>query len=154
FQNERVQKELKDADERFRPAIFPGRHWSHGHLVWRWSRTGQVMGLDLLPGLPGSSFGIRSDAEGNFFVGVGYHMNVDGKAHVGGSLAKFAPKGGRLIRDYDTSVKLEEVPNRPADFLTTGGGRIWGQNMYWAAPGMDQLHFVDSAGTGYPCECY
>ncbi|MBL8796526.1 MAG: SMP-30/gluconolactonase/LRE family protein [Planctomycetia bacterium] len=145
---------LKDNEDRFRPGQFPGRAWSHGNLVWRFSRTGQVIGLDAIPGLPYSSFGIRSDATGNVFCGVGYHMNVDGKAHIGGSLAKFAPKGGRLIRDFGTPVKLDNPPNRPADFLTTGGGKIWGQNMFWCAPGMDQLHFVDGAGAGYPCECY
>ncbi|OAI48998.1 hypothetical protein AYO44_00935 [Planctomycetaceae bacterium SCGC AG-212-F19] len=143
---------LKDMENRYRPTQFPGRSWAHGHLVWRYSSTGQVAAIDAVPGLPYSSFGIRTDAAGNFFTGVGYHMNVDGKPHIGGSLAKFAPKGGRLIRDFNTPVKLEDLPKRPPDFLS--GGRIWGQNMFWAAPGMDQLHFVDEAGTGYPCECY
>ena len=52
-----------------------------------------ITGLDAIPGLPYSSFGIRADRDGNYFTGVGYHMNVDGKAHIGGSLAKFARKG-------------------------------------------------------------
>jgi DNA-binding beta-propeller fold protein YncE len=154
FDGNEFKQLLRDNEDRFRPAQFPGRIWSHGNLVWRFGRTGQVIALDAIPGLPYSSFGIRTDAAGNIFCGVGYHMNVDGKAHIGGSLAKFAPKGGRLIRDFGTPVKLDNPPQRPADFLTTIGGKIWGQNMYWCAPGMDQLHFVDSSGTGYPCECY
>src|SRR4051794_4849621 len=52
---------LKDMEDRYRPAQFPGRHWAHGHLVWRFGRSGQVVGLDVLPGLPYSSFGIRID---------------------------------------------------------------------------------------------
>lgn len=154
FDGNEFNRLLKDNEDRFRPTQFPGRSWSHGNLVWRFGRTGQVIGLDAIPGLPYSSFGIRTDATGNIYCGVGYHMNVDGKPHIGGSLAKFAPQGGRLIRDFDTPVKLDNPPQRPADFLTTGGGKIWGQNMFWCAPGMDQLHFVDPAGTGYPCECY
>ena len=146
------RKVLQEAEERYRPVQFPGRHWAHGHLVWRYDRTGQVTSLDAIPGLPYSSFGIRTDSAGNFFVGVGYHMNVEGKAHIGGSMAKFAPKGGRLIRDFDTPVKLDDPPKRPADFLS--GGRVWGQNMYWAAPGMDQINFTDETGTSYPCECF
>jgi len=153
FDGNEFKRLLQDNEDRFRPGQFPGRPWSHGNLVWRFGRTGQVVGLDAIPGLPYSSFGIRSDAAGNVFCGVGYHMNVDGKAHIGGSLAKFAAKGGRLVRDFATPVKLDDPPKRPADFLS-GGGKVWGQNMYWCAPGMDQLHFVDSAGTGYPCECY
>lgn len=154
FDANEFKRLLQDNDDRFRPAQFPGRHWSHGNLVWRFSRTGQVVALDAIPGLPYSSFGIRADAAGNVICGVGYHMNVGGKAHIGGSLAKFAPKGGRLIRDFNTPIKLDNPPERPADFLTTTGGRIWAHNMFWSAPGLDQLHFVDSAGADYPCECY
>ncbi len=154
FDGNEFKRLLQDNEDRFRPTQFPGRPWSHGNLVWRFSRTGQIIGLDAIPGLPYSSFGIRTDAAGNVYCGVGYHMNVDGKAHVGGSIAKFAPKGARLIRDFDTPVKLDNPPQRPADFLNTGGGKIWGQNLFWSAPGLDQLHFVDPAGTGYPCECY
>jgi hypothetical protein len=155
FDGNEWKRLMKDNEDRFRPGQFPGRHWSHGNLVWRFSRTGQVVGLDALPGLPYSSFGIRTDAEGNIFTGVGYHGNDNGKPHIGGCVAKFAPKGGKLIRDFNTPVKLENPPQRSPDFL--GGStnsHIWGQNMYWAAFGLDQLHFVDSAGTNYPCECY
>lgn len=52
------------------------------------------------------------------------------------------------------TVKLDSPPQRPGDFLTTNGGKIWGENMFWSAPGLDQLHMVDSAGTRYPCECF
>ncbi len=110
FDGNEFKRLLKDNEDRFRPGQFPGRHWSHGNLVWRFGRTGQVIGLDAIPGLPYSSFGIRSDAAGNVYCGVGYRMNVDGKAHIGGSLAKFAPKGGRLLRDFDTPVKLDNPP--------------------------------------------
>ncbi|OAI49023.1 hypothetical protein AYO44_01070 [Planctomycetaceae bacterium SCGC AG-212-F19] len=135
---------LQQMEDRFRPAQFPGRTWAHGNLVWRYNRQGQVVALDALPGLPAHSFGIRTDADGNFYVGIGYHRNVDGKSHIGGSLAKFAPKGGRLLHDSQAQVKLATKPERPPEFIHDG--RIWAQNMFWAAPGLDQLNFGG-------CEC-
>lgn len=146
----RGAEDLKE-DGRYRPGQYPGRPGS-GNLVWRWDRQGQLVSADAIPGLPAhSSFGIRADPAGNIIVGVGYHQNVDGRPHIGGSVAKFAAQGGRLLSDQ-APLKPASLPDRPPDYL--GHGRIWAQNLFWSVPGLDQLHFVDPYGTGYPCQCY
>lgn len=147
----RFKAELKE-DDRYRPGQFPGRI-SSGNLIWRWNNKGEVLAADALPGLSAqSSFGIRVTPDGHFIVGVGAHQNVAGRPHIGASLAMFAAQGGKLVCDQAV-LKLAPLPDRQPDFLGHGG-RIWAQNMFWSAPGLDQVHFVDPAGTSYPCQCY
>ena len=100
-----VRRAMQDqqGENRYRPAAYPGRPGS-GNLVCRWSGKGEVMAARTrLPGLTlNSTFGIRMAPDGNIIVGVGGHQNVDGKPHIGGSLAKFSPKGGKLFTDSGT----------------------------------------------------
>ncbi|MBM4035991.1 MAG: hypothetical protein FJ291_30020 [Planctomycetes bacterium] len=134
----------------YRPRKLPGRHYEAGELVFRWSARGELLSEDLIPALPMPSCGIASDRDGNLFVGVGANMFVDGKPHAGGCLAKFAPTGGRLYGKGD-AVKLDQLPDRPPEFTAYGWGNLWSQNMFWAYPGYDQMHFL--GGGGYPCLC-
>jgi len=147
---ERRGKQDLQEGTRLRPALFPGRLGS-SNLLCRWDSRGQLASQDALPGLSVNSFSLRSAPDGHVIVGVGAHQNVDGKPHIGGTLAKFAAQGGRLFSDQ-APVKPDPIPNRPADFF--GHGRLWAQNMFWSVPGLDQIQFVDPAGTSYPCGCY
>ncbi|OAI48989.1 hypothetical protein AYO44_00890 [Planctomycetaceae bacterium SCGC AG-212-F19] len=147
----RGKEDLKDPN-RYRPAIFAGR-LSNSNLVCRWNAKGELQDMDTLPGLSICAFGLRTDREGNLYVGTGEHQNVDSKPHFGGTLAKFAGKGARILSE-PAAVKLEQIPNRPPDFMGGGVGRAWAQNMFWSAPGLDQIAFVDPIGGNYPCGCY
>lgn len=139
--------------DRYRPRLFPGRVCAASQLVWRWNAKGEVTGEDLIPSLKMNTCGIRTDPAGNIYVGVGWHANASGRPHIGGALAKFPPQGGRLISTAGTPAILKpgEEPPREPDFID--GANIWAQNMYWALPGLDQMYYVDSAGTRYPCHC-
>ncbi len=146
----RGKEDLKDSN-RYRPPQFPGRPGS-GNFIWRWNSKGEVLAADAVPGLPlNSTFGIRMAPDGHFILGVGGHQNVDGKPHIGGSLAKFTAQGGKLFSE-SAPIKLDTLPDRPPDFF--GNGRMWAQNMFWSVPGLDQLQFVGSQTGNYPCQCY
>ncbi|HUT33634.1 MAG TPA: hypothetical protein VNE39_09155 [Planctomycetota bacterium] len=145
---ERMRREM--VERGYRPRKLPGRHYEAGELVFRWSARGELLSEDLIPALPMPSCGIATDREGNLFVGVGANLIVNGKPHAGGCLAKFAPTGGRLLGQGDV-VKLEQLPDRPAEFTAYGWGKLWSRNMYWAYPGYDQMHFL--GGGQYPCLC-
>ncbi|MBL8799934.1 MAG: SMP-30/gluconolactonase/LRE family protein, partial [Planctomycetia bacterium] len=140
----------KDLEDRYRPALFPGRIWGGSQLIFRWDARGQASAVDIVPGVAVESQGIRTDRDGNLYIGLQYHQSVNGRPHIGGSLAKFAPKGARLIAGAGTPVPLEEAPNRPPDFHN----KVWAKNMFWSLPGLDQIYFVDDVGTNYPCPCY
>jgi hypothetical protein len=145
---ERMRREM--VERGYRPRKLPGRHYETGELVFRWSARGELLSEDMIPALPMPSCGIATDREGNFFVGVGANLLVDGKPHAGGCLAKFAPSGGRLYGRGDV-VKLEQLPERPPEFTAYGWGNLWSRNLYWAYPGYDQMHFL--GGGQYPCLC-
>ena len=146
----RGKEDLKDPN-RYRPPQFPGRPGS-ANFVWRWNSKGEVLAADAVPGLPlNSTFGIRMAPDGHFILGVGGHQNVDGKAHIGGSLAKFTSQNGKLFSE-SAPIKLDPLPDRAPDFF--GNGRMWAQNMFWSVPGLDQLQFIGSATGDYPCQCY
>lgn len=148
---ERRGKEDLKGGSRYHPASYPGRPGS-GNFLWRWNARGEVVAADPLPGLPvNSTFGIRMAPDGNYIIGLGGHQNVDGAAHIGGSVTKFAAKGGKLFSEH-APVKLDPLPRRPPDFF--GNGRMWAQNLFWSVPGLDQLNFVGSATGNYPCQCY
>jgi hypothetical protein len=146
----RGAEDLKDPN-RYRPRQYLGRPGS-GNLVWHWNKQGQTLGTDALPGLSLRTFGIRAAQDGQFIVGVGYHQNVDGRPHIGASVAKFAAKGGKLISEH-APLKLEQLPDRPPDYF--GNGRVWAQNMFWSVPGLDQINMGPGPiGGNYPCLCY
>ncbi|MCX7803870.1 MAG: SMP-30/gluconolactonase/LRE family protein, partial [Planctomycetota bacterium] len=154
-----VEGFMKSIAGRYRPKIFPGRYFGAGELVFRWDARGEPTGEDLIPALPLASFGIRSDAAGNIYVGIGARQVMPKGLHTGGAVAKFPPTGGKFYGIGDI-VKLDEKPDRPPDFGTSdspnlwppvGGTLYWTKNMYWSYPGLDQIYW--SCIAGYPCLC-
>ena len=146
------ERNMKEArTEGYRPRQFPGRFVGGGELVMRWNSRGQLVGEDLVPALPMPSCGIKSDRHGNIYLGIGANWVMpDGKSHCGGALAKFAPTGAKFYGAGD-KVKLGAKPDRAAEFRAYGWGDLWTENMYWAYPGLDHMHFL--GGGAYACLC-
>jgi hypothetical protein len=137
---------IKQMGEAYRPKLFPGRNYSGAELIFRWNTRGELLEEDILPALPMASNGVRADAAGNIYVGIGASRITEKGPHVGGALAKFAPQGGRFYSMGD-SIKLEKRPDRPAEFA----GDCWTRNMFWSYPGFDRT--VGAFGTNYDCLC-
>jgi DNA-binding beta-propeller fold protein YncE len=136
----------KQMSEGYRPKVFPGRTYSGAELLFRWNARGELLEDDLLPSLPMASNGVRVDAAGSIYVGIGASQITEKGIHAGGALAKFAAKGGKFYGMGD-SVKLEKKPERTAEF----SGDYWTRNMFWSYPGLDQTY--GSHSTSYACLC-
>ena len=140
--------------EGYRPRRYPGRIPGNGELVWRWSPKGELTGEDLVPGMQINSYGIRSDKDGNIYVGVGYHQMVDGKPHIGGAVVKFPPTGGKFSTSFGKPVPLKHAPKRPADFCNyRPSDKVWVDSAYWCYPGLDMAFYCDPISRSYPCHC-
>jgi len=151
YDGNQLRKVLQQmADRAFRPHIFPGRYTGGAEIVMRWSERGELIGEDLVPAVPLPSCGIKTDAAGNIYMGMGARwMMPDGKPHRGGTVAKFPPRGGKVYGKGDL-VQLEELPERPHEFLGPRIGPLWAKNMYWTYPGLDLIHGL---GTASVCLC-
>ena len=144
-------------EDRYRPIRFPGRLWRQGGLIWAWDRDGQLVGEDLLKSLHGASCGVRSDKQGNLYVGLAAWPLRDGRKFLPaehtnagpGALLKFPPTGGKVYGTWAKAVALKELPKRPPEFECMG--KLWTQNLLWSYPGMSTLTIATNTCTCPQC---
>ncbi len=135
-------------EDRYRPIRYPGRLWYQGGLIWVWDKRGQLIGEDVIRAMHGASCGVRSDKDGNIYVGLAAHPLKDGVEFLParhtiagpGALLKFPATGGKAFGTWSKSVPLKDIPNRPPEFtIGRGGYKLWTQNLLWSYPGMSTM---------------
>ncbi|HUT33171.1 MAG TPA: hypothetical protein VNE39_06820 [Planctomycetota bacterium] len=146
-------------EDRYRPVRFPGRLWGQGGLIWVWDRNGQLIGEDLIKAMHGASCGVRSDKQGNLYVGFAAWPLRDGERFLParhtdagpGALLKFPPAGGKIIGTWagGVPVPLKELPRRPPEFECMG--KLWTQGLLWSYPGMSTMTITTNTCTCPQC---
>ena len=135
--------------------VFPGGLYRGAAAVLVFDRSGQLRSNDIIQGVPRLSSGVRMNLAGSIYVGLPMAKMVNGQVIMGHSVAKFGPKGGRImVEGPGVPVPLHDPPARPADFRplmasrtpvgeetgpdgkTKGyGQRAWAEGMQWSFGG-------------------